>query len=168
MNHIPFNKAYLSGRELEYIKQAVDNSHISGDGPFTKKCQEFFERELGVRRSLMTTSCTDALEMSAILLGLAPGDEVIVPSFAFVSTANAYALHGARPVFCDIRRDTMNIDETLIEGLVSPRTKAIVALHYAGVACEMDTILAIGRRHGLTVIEDNAHGLFARYKGRYL
>jgi dTDP-4-amino-4,6-dideoxygalactose transaminase len=168
MSQIPFNKAYLAGRELDYIRQAVENWHISGDGPFTKKCHEFLERELKTRKALLTSSCTDALEMTGLLLNLQPDDEVIVPSYAFVSTVNAYALRGARPVFCDVRKDTLNIDENIIESLVTPRTKAIIALHYAGVSCEMDSILAIAQRRGLQVIEDNAHGLFANYKGRRL
>ncbi len=165
---IPFNKPSVSGNELRYIAQAVEGGHSAGDGPFTKKCQRFLEDKLDVRKALLTTSCTDALEMSAILLDLQPGDEVIVPSFTFVSTANAFALHGARPVFADIRPDTLNIDENKLEQLITPRTRAIVVVHYAGVACEMDAICAIADKHGLTVIEDNAHGIFGRYKGRML
>lgn len=165
---IPFNKPCLSGKELLYVAQAVINGHASGDGAFTKKCHAFLETELGVERALLTTSCTDALEMAALLLDFEPGDEVIVPSFTFVSTVNAFVLRGATPIFADIRPDTLNIDESQIEHLITESTKAIVVVHYAGVACEMETILAIGRRHGIPVIEDNAHGLFAKYKGQYL
>jgi dTDP-4-amino-4,6-dideoxygalactose transaminase len=165
---IPFNKPCLSGRELLYIAEAVINGHASGDGAFTKKCHAFLEAELGVERALLTTSCTDALEMAALLLDLKPGDEVIIPSFTFVSTANAFVLRGATPVFADVRPDTLNIDESQIEHLITKRTKAIVVVHYAGIGCKMDTILAIGRRHGIPVVEDNAHGLFAKYKGQYL
>jgi dTDP-4-amino-4,6-dideoxygalactose transaminase len=165
---IPFNKPCLAGSEMLYAAKAIILGHTSGDGAFTSACHELLERELGVPRALLTTSCTHALEMSAMLLDLQPGDEVIVPSFAFVSTANAFALRGARPVFADIRADTMNLDERLIEPLIAPRTRAIVALHYAGVSCEMDRIGEVAARHGLAVIEDNAHGLFARYKSRYL
>src|SRR5262245_33288756 len=168
MSQIPFNRVHFTGGELDHIRRAVENWHISGDGPFTKQCQLFLEQALGVPRALLTTSCTDALEMTALLIDLQPGDEVIVPSFAFVSTANAYALRGARPVFCDIRPDTLNLDERKLEALISPATKAIVALHYAGVSCEMDRILEIAGRHGVKVIEDNAHGLFGTYKGKYL
>jgi dTDP-4-amino-4,6-dideoxygalactose transaminase len=165
---IPFSKPCLSGKELLYVAQAVINGHASGDGAYTKKCHAFLERELGVKRVLLTTSCTDALEMSALLLDIQPGDEVIVPSFTFVSTVNAFVLRGAIPVFADIRPDTLNIDERQIESLITPRTKAIIVVHYAGIACDMDTILAIGRRHGVPVVEDSAHGLFARYRGQCL
>jgi len=165
---IPFNRSCFAGNEHVYIAQAVANGHISGDGPFTKKCHEFFERELGVRKVLLTTSCTHALEMAGLLLDLRPGDEVIVPSFTFVSTANAFALHGARPVFVDVRRDTLNLDERQLEGLITERTRAVVPVHYAGVGCEMDEILGLAAEHGVAVIEDNAHGLFGRYRGRYL
>lgn len=165
---IPFNKPSVAGNELEYITQAIQGEHSAGDGPFTKRCQRFFEEKLGVEKALLTTSCTDALEMSAVLLELEPGDEVIVPSFTFVSTANAFALHGARPVFADIRPDTLNIDETKLEDLITPRTRAIVPVHYAGVACNMDAICEIADRRGISVIEDNAHGIFGRYKGRCL
>jgi dTDP-4-amino-4,6-dideoxygalactose transaminase len=165
---IPFNKPCLCGKELLYVAQAIIQGHASGDGAFTRKCHSFLESELGVARALLTTSCTDALEMAALLLGIQPGDEVIVPSFTFVSTANAFVLRGAIPVFADIRPDTLNIDEAQIERLITPQTKAIVVVHYAGVACEMDTILEIAGRHGIPVVEDNAHGLFAQYKGRYL
>jgi len=165
---IPFNRPSLAGRELEYIAEAVSSGHISGDGSFTGKCQGLLEQALGVSKALLTTSCTDALEMTALLLNLQPGEEVIVPSFAFVSTVNAYVLRGAQPVFCDVRPDTLNLDETQLERLLTPRTRAVVVLHYAGVACEMDPILDLAARHGVAVIEDNAHGLFARYRGRLL
>ena len=164
---IPFNRPCLAGNEYQYIATAIANGHASGDGPFTRKCHEFLEKELGVARVLLTTSCTHALEMAALLLDCGPDDEVIVPSFTFVSTANAFALRGARLVYADIRPDTLNLDESLLESLITPRTKAIVVVHYAGVSCEMDSILAIAARHGVRVVEDNAHGLFARYKGRY-
>ncbi len=164
---IPFNRPCLAGNEYKYIAQAIANGHASGDGPFTRKCHELLETELGVPRVLLTTSCTDALEMAALLLDCGPGDEVIVPSFTFVSTANAFALRGARLVFADIRPDTLNLDEICLESLITPRTKAVVVVHYAGVSCEMDSILAIASRHGVRVVEDNAHGLFSRYKGAY-
>ena len=162
---IPFNRPCLAGNEYKYIAEAIANGHASGDGPFTRKCHELLERELGVPRVLLTTSCTHALEMAALLLDCGPEDEVIVPSFTFVSTANAFALRGTRLVFADIRPDTLNLDESRLESLITPRTKAIVVVHYAGVACEMDSILAIASRHGVRVVEDNAHGLFSRYKG---
>jgi dTDP-4-amino-4,6-dideoxygalactose transaminase len=165
---IPFNKPSFTGSELEYIRHAIELGRISGDGQFTLKCHRFIERELSVPKVLLTTSCTHALEMSALLLDVGPGDEVIIPSFTFVSCANAFALRGARPVFADIRPDTLNIDESKIERLVSPRTKAILVVHYAGVSCEMDAILDVAERHGIPVVEDNAHGLFGRYKGRLL
>lgn len=165
---IPFNRSSLRGRELEYISDTIRIGQVAGDQTYSRKCQAFLRELLGVRCALVTTSCTHALEMTALLLGIGPGDEVIVPSFAFVSTANAFAVHGGRPVFCDVRPDTLNIDESQIERAITPRTKAIVPVHYAGVGCEMDTILAIARRHGLAVIEDNAHGLFGRYRGRML
>ncbi|HUI57918.1 MAG TPA: dTDP-4-amino-4,6-dideoxygalactose transaminase [Bryobacteraceae bacterium] len=165
---IPFNRACLTGNEPAYVAQAVANGHISGDGPFTRNCQELLRQELGAVSVLLTTSCTDALEMCATLLNLKRGDEVILPSFTFVSTANAFVLRGAVPVFADIRSDTLNLDERQPETLVTERTRAIVAVHYAGVACEMDAITAVAERHGLVVVEDNAHGLFARYRGRML
>jgi len=168
MNHpIPFNRPYLAGNEYKYIGEAIANGHASGDGPFTRKCHALLEQELRVPKVLLTTSCTHALELAALLLECAPGDEVILPSFTFVSTANAFALRGARIVFADIRPDTLNLDETRLEHLITSRTKAIVPVHYAGVACEMDAISALARRHGVRIVEDNAHGLFARYKGRY-
>ena len=164
---IPFNRPCLEGKEYEYIAQAIANGHASGDGPFTRKCHELLERELGVPRVLLTTSCTHALEMAALLLECGPEDEVILPSFTFVSTANAFALRGARMVFADIRRDTLNLDERQLESLITARTKAIVVVNYAGVACEMEAILAVAARHGVRVVEDNAHGLYSRYRGQY-
>ena len=163
---IPFNRPCLTGNEYKYIAEAIANGHASGDGPFTRRCHELLERELGVGKALLTTSCTHALEMAAMLLDCGPGDEVIVPSFTFVSTANAFVLRGAKIVFADIRPDTLNLDESRLEQLVSPRTKAIVPVHYAGVSCEMDLICAIARKHELRIVEDNAHALFARYKGQ--
>ena len=165
---IPFNRPSLLGAELDYITQVIANRHAAGDGPFTHKCHALLEEILGAPKALLTTSCTHALEMTALLLDLQPGDEVIMPAFTFVSTVNAYVLRGARPVFADIRPDTLNIDETQLEELITPRTRAIVVVHYAGVACEMDTIQAIADKHGLVIIEDNAHGLFGKYKGRML
>jgi len=165
---IPFNRAGLVGNEFRYIAQALEAGHISGDGRFTMKCHELLEKELGVGKALLTTSCTHALEMAALLLNIQSGDEVIVPSFAFVSTINAFVLRGARPVFCDIRSDTLNIDEGTLESLITPRTKAIIVVHYAGVGCEMDNILDIAKRRGIAVVEDNAHGLFGKYRGKYL
>ncbi|NOH04647.1 MAG: dTDP-4-amino-4,6-dideoxygalactose transaminase [Chloroflexi bacterium] len=167
-SRISFNNPVFLGRELEYIAEAVNNRHLSGDGPFTKKVHTLLESEIGVRKALLTTSCTHALEMSAILLDIRPGDEVIIPDFTFVSTINAFVLRGAIPVFVDIRPDTLNIDESKIEEAVTPRTKAIVVVHYAGVGCEMDAILEIAGRHNLLVVEDNAHGLFGKYKGKFL
>jgi dTDP-4-amino-4,6-dideoxygalactose transaminase len=164
---IPFNRPCLAGNEYKYIAEAIANGHASGDGPFTRMCHDLLERELGVPRVLLTTSCTHALEMAALLLDCGPEDEVILPSFTFVSTANAFALRGARLVFADIRPDTLNLDENRLESLITQRTKAIVVVHYAGVACEMDSVLAIASRHGIRVVEDNAHGLFSRYKGTY-
>ena len=165
---IPFNKPAIVGRELYYISQVILLGHSAGDGGFTKRCQAYLERALGVPKVLLTTSCTDALEMAAVLLDLDPGDEVIVPSFTFVSTANAFVLRGARPVFCDVRSDTLNLDETKLEALITPRTRAIVPVHYGGVACEMDAISEIAARRGVAIVEDNAHGLFASYRGRAL
>jgi dTDP-4-amino-4,6-dideoxygalactose transaminase len=167
MMNIPFNKPYMTGAELEYIRQAHDNGHLSGDGPFTRRCHAWLETVIG-GKALLTHSCTAALEMAAILAGIGPGDEVIMPSYTFVSTANAFVLRGGVPVFIDIRPDTLNIDENLIEAAITPRTKAIVAVHYAGVACEMDTIMAIARRHALLVIEDAAQAILCTYRGRPL
>ena len=165
---IPFNRSSLQGRELEYIQDTLTIGQIAGDQTYSRKCQQLLRDVVGCRSALVTSSCTHALEMAAMLLEVGLGDEVIVPSFTFVSTANAFAIHGARPVFADIRPDTLNLDETKLEALITPRTKAIVPVHYAGVACEMDAIQAIADRHGIPVIEDNAHGLFGRYKGRLL
>ncbi len=165
---IPFNRPSVVGKEMEYISQSIANGHISGDGYFSKRCHALLEETLGVPKVLLTTSCTHALEMSAILLDIQPGDEIIAPSFTFVSTVNAFVLRGARPVFADIRPDTLNIDERQIERLITRRTKAIIVVHYAGVACEMDAIMEIAARHRIHVIEDNAHGLFGKYKGRLL
>ncbi|NOZ24452.1 MAG: dTDP-4-amino-4,6-dideoxygalactose transaminase [Planctomycetes bacterium] len=165
---IPFNRPCFVGNEQEYIARSIATGNISGDGLFTKKCTELFERELGVPKVLLTTSCTHALEMAALLLDIQPGDEVLVPSFTFVTTATAFVLRGARPVFADIRPDTLNLDESKLDALITPRTKAIVPVHYAGVASEMDAILGIANRHGIPVVEDSAHGLFGKYKGKCL
>ena len=164
---IPFNKPYLTGREAGHIADALQGQ-LSGDGSFTKRCHAWLVEQTGCPKALLTHSCTAALEMSALLADVGPGDEVIMPSFTFVSTANAFALRGATPVFVDIRPDTLNLDETLLEAAITPRTKAIVPVHYAGVACEMDTIMALAARHRLLVIEDDAQGLMARYRGRPL
>lgn len=168
MSPILFNRSSLQGRELDYIHETIEIGQVAGDQMFSRKCQELLEEAVGVPKALVTTSCTHALEMAGILLNLKEGDEVILPSFTFVSTANAFVLRGAKPVFCDIRPDTLNLDETKLEALITPRTKAIVPVHYAGVGCEMDAIMAIADRHGVAVIEDNAHGLFGKYKGRWL
>lgn len=165
---IPFNRPCLTGNELDYIAAAVRSGHASGDGSFTKKCQRLLEETLGVRRALLTPSCTAALEIAALLLDLKPGDEVIVPSFTFVSTVNAFALRGIQPVFADIRRDTLNMDEAHVAKLVTAKTRAIVPVHYAGVGCNMDALMSLADSHGIAVVEDNAHGLFGRYKGRML
>jgi dTDP-4-amino-4,6-dideoxygalactose transaminase len=165
---IPLNKPGLCGNELLYIAEAILRGHSAGDGAFTKKSQLLLEQTLNVRKALLTTSCTDALELAALLLDTQPGDEVIVPSFTFVSTINAFVLRGAKPVFVDIRPDTLNLDESKLEGLITPRTRAIVPVHYGGVGCEMDAICSIARKHGIAVVEDNAHGLFAKYKGKPL
>ncbi len=167
-SRITFNRSSLEGRELEYIFQTINIGQIAGDQTYSKKCHGLLEQTLGVKRALVTTSCTHALEMAALLLDVKPGDEVIVPDFTFVSTPNAFVMRGAKPVFCDVRPDTLNLDETQLERLITPRTKAIVPVHYAGVGCEMDAILEIARRHGVSVVEDNAHGLFGKYKGRWL
>ena len=165
---VDFNQPALAGKELDYIRQALERSHISGDGYFTKQCQALLEQELGVPKVLLTTNCTHALEMAAFLLDILPGDEVIVPSFTFVSTVNAFVIRGARPVFIDIRPDTLNLDESRLERQITPRTRAILPVHYAGVGCEMDAILEVSNRYGIPVVEDNAHGLFGKYKGQYL
>jgi dTDP-4-amino-4,6-dideoxygalactose transaminase len=166
--NIPFNKPYMTGKELFYIAEAHFNGKLAGDGPFTQRCHQWLEQRTGTRKTLLTHSCTAALEMAALLLDLGPGDEVIMPSYTFVSTANAFVLRGATPVFVDIRADTLNIDETLIEAAITPHTKAIVVVHYAGVGCEMDAIMALAQRHGLVVVEDAAQGLMASYRGRPL
>lgn len=168
MQTIPFNFASAQGNEIKYILEAIGSGQLAGDGPFTKRCHKILEETLGVSDVLLTTSCTHALEMSALLLDIKPGDEVIIPDFTFVSTVNAFVLRGAKPVFIDIRPDTLNMDETKLEDLITPATKAIVPVHYAGVGCEMDVIMDIASRHGVSVVEDNAHGLFGRYKGKYL
>ena len=165
---IPFNRPHMTGKELWYIAQAHQGGQLAGDGPFTKKCHVWLEKRTGARKALLTHSCTAALEMTAMLAGIGPGDEVIMPSFTFVSTANAFVLRGATPVFVDIRPDTLNIDETRIEAAITPRTKAIAVVHYAGVGCEMEAIMDIAERHKLLIIEDAAQGLMARYKGRAL
>jgi len=165
---IPFNKPCLVGRELEYISRALEDGHISGNGDFTKKCQAIIEKELGVRRALLTTSCTHALEMAALLLDITPGDEVIVPSFTFVTTVGAFVLRGARPIFIDIRSDTLNLDESQLESLITSRTRAIIPVHYGGIGCEMEKIMKISRDHNIAVVEDNAHGIFGSYRGKPL
>ncbi|MGC9964583.1 MAG: dTDP-4-amino-4,6-dideoxygalactose transaminase [Syntrophobacteraceae bacterium] len=165
---IPFNWPYMTGKELYYIAEAHFHGRLAGDGPFTERCHKWLAARTGCSRALLTHSCTAALEMAALLLELKPGDEVIMPSYTFVSTANAFVLRGAKPVFVDVREDTLNIDEGLIEAAVSPHTRAIVAVHYAGVACEMDTITQIAATHGLKVIEDAAQGMMATYRGRAL
>lgn len=165
---IAFNQPYMTGKELHYIAEAKFGNMLAGDGPFTKRCHGWIEQRTGCQRALLTHSCTAALEMAALLLDIAPGDEIIMPSYTFVSTANAFVLRGGVPVFVDIREDTLNLDERLIEEAITPRTRAIVPVHYAGVACEMDTILDIAQRHGLKVVEDAAQGVMASYKGRVL
>lgn len=165
---IPFNKPSLAGEESRYIAEAITAGHISGDGLFTHKCHALLEESLGISKALLTTSCTHALEMCALLLDVGPGDEVIIPSFTFVSTVNAFVLRGARPVFIDVRPDTLNLDERQLERLIGPRTRAILPVHYAGVGCEMDQIMETAEHHGIPVVEDNAHGLFGKYRGKYL
>lgn len=165
---IPFNRPHVTGKEHVYIEEAIGSRQLSGDGPFTKRCHQWIERETGCAKALLTPSCTAALELAALLVEIEPGDEVIMPSFTFVSTANAFVLRGAVPVFVDIRSDTLNLDERLIESAITKRTRAIVPVHYAGVACEMDAILAIARRHDLRIVEDAAQGVMAGYKGRAL
>jgi dTDP-4-amino-4,6-dideoxygalactose transaminase len=167
-SRIPFNRVSILGSELAYVAEAVEQGHISGDGPFSQRCEALLEEVLGAPRVLLTTSCTHALELSALLLEIESGDEVVVPAFTFPSTAAAFSLRGASVVFCDIHDSTLNLDERILETLVSERTKAVVAVHYAGVGCEMDAILAVAERAGLAVIEDNAHGLFGRYRGKAL
>ncbi len=168
MDTIPYSRPTITGKELYYISQAIHSGQIAGDAAFTKKCQALLEKVLSVPKVLLTTSCTDALDMSALLLDIQPGDEVIVPSFAFVSAANAFVLRGAKPVFVDIRSDTLNIDERMLENAMTPRTRAMVPVHYAGIGCEMNAICRIAARNGISIVEDNAHGLFGKYMGRYL
>ena len=165
---IPFNKSSLEGKELDYIYETISNGQIAGNQMFSIRSQELLEKLTGTTKALLTTSCTHALEMSALLIEISHGDEVIIPAFTFVSTANAFVLHGAKPVFCDIRTDTLNLDESKLEALITPKTKAIIPVHYAGVGCEMDMIMEIASRHGVPVVEDNAHGLFGKYRGKYL
>jgi dTDP-4-amino-4,6-dideoxygalactose transaminase len=165
---IPFNRPFLTGNELRYIEEAHGRGHLAGDGQFTKRCHEWLQAETGAAKALLTHSCTAALEMTALLAEIAPGDEVIMPSYTFVSTANAFCLRGGIPVFVDIRPDTLNIDETLIEAAITSRTRAICVVHYAGVGCDMDVIMEIAQRRGLIVIEDAAQGVLARYGGRPL
>lgn len=168
VSNIPFNRPYMTGREQLYIEQAHTNGHLSGDGIFTKKCHQWLESRTGSAKALLTHSCTAALEMAAILADIQPGDEVIMPSYTFVSTANAFVLRGGVPVFVDIRSDTLNIDESKIEAAITPKTKAIVPVHYAGVSCDMDVIMDIANRHNLIVIEDAAQGIMSTYKGKSL
>ena len=165
---IPFNRPYATGKELVYAAEAQRNYRLSGDGPFTKRCHQWIEEQTGCAKALLTHSCTSALDLAALLLDIESGDEVILPSYTFVSTANAFVLRGAVPVFVDIREDTLNLDERLIEAAVTSRTRAIVPVHYAGVSCEMDAIVAIARRHNLRIVEDAAQGIMAGYKGRAL
>ena len=165
---VDFNRPLPIGKEREYVLEAMQSGHISGDGPFTKKCHALLQEALGVPQVLLTTSCTHALEMAALLLQIEPGDEVIFPDFTFVSTVNAFVLRGAKPVFIDIRADTLNLDETQIAAALGPKTRAIVPVHYAGIGCDMDTIMEEANRRAIAVVEDNAHGLFGKYKGRYL
>ena len=161
---IPFNKPYMTGKELSYIAEAHANGILSGNGPFTEKCHQWLEENTGTKKALLTHSCTAALEMAAILADIRPGDEVIMPSFTFVSTANAFVLRGGIPVFVDIRSDTLNIDETKITAAITSRTKAIVPVHYAGVSCEMEAIMDIAQKFDLLVIEDAAQGIMSKYK----
>jgi dTDP-4-amino-4,6-dideoxygalactose transaminase len=165
---VGFNRPFATGREFGYIAEAIQNRHLSGNGPFAKRCAGWLERATGTERALLTHSCTGALEMSALLAELNPGDEVIMPSFTFVSTANAFVLRGVTPVFVDVREDTLNLDERLIEEAITPKTKAVIAVHYAGVGCEMDEIVDVARRRDLTVIEDAAQAILASYRGRPL
>ncbi|VFR43000.1 Lipopolysaccharide biosynthesis protein RffA [plant metagenome] len=168
MEKIEFNRPYMTGKEHLYISEAKLVNKLAGDGPFTKRCHAWLESKSGTRKALLTHSCTAALEMAALLLDISPGDEIIMPSYTFVSTANAFVLRGGVPVFVDIREDTLNLDERLIEAAVTPRTRAIVPVHYAGVACEMDTIMGIAAHYGLSVVEDAAQGVMASYRGRAL
>ena len=168
MYKIQFNRPSIMGKELYYISQAIHNGHSAADGEFTRKCQVLLQESIGANKVFLTTSCTHALEISAFLLNIEPGDEIILPSYTFVSTANAFVIRGAKPVFVDIRNDTLNLDESQLEDSITSRTKAIIPVHYAGVSCEMETICQIAAEYNLPIVEDNAHGLFAKYKGRYL
>jgi dTDP-4-amino-4,6-dideoxygalactose transaminase len=168
IDRIPFNLPYATGQELSYLTQALRDNHLAGDGPFTRRCHQWIEQNTGCARALLTHSCTSALELAALLLDIERGDEVIMPSYTFVSTANAFVLRGAVPVFVDIREDTLNLDERLIEGAITPRTRAIVPVHYGGVSCEMDSIIALAKRHHLKIVEDAAQGILASYRGRPL
>ena len=168
MTHIPFNRSAWIGNEFEYVHQTIENGHTSGNGPFSKKVEDLISLEIGCSRTLLTTSCTHALEMSALLLQLQPGDEVIVPSFTFVSTASAFMLHGAKPVFVDVQPDTLNINPDQVTAAITPRTRAICLVHYGGVGAQMELLMPLATKHGLMIIEDNAHGLFGKYKGKYL
>lgn len=165
---IPFNRPNRTGHDLAYIQHALEAGHYSGDGPFTKRCHDILERTHGAPKALLTTSCTHAIEMTAFLLDIKPGDEVIVPAFTFVSSVNAFVIRGARPVFADVRPDTLNLDERQLERLITPRTRAIIVVHYAGVGCQMDVIGDIASRHGVAIVEDNAHGLFGTFQGKLL
>jgi dTDP-4-amino-4,6-dideoxygalactose transaminase len=165
---VPYNRAYTTGAELEYIAEAIRSTQLSGNGPFAARCADWLERRMGVNRALMTHSCTGALEMATLLTDIGPGDEVIMPSFAFVSTANAVVARGGVPVFVDVRGDTLNLDETKVEEAITVRTKALMPIHYAGVSCELDPLVELARRNGLTVIEDAAQGVLATYRGRPL
>lgn len=165
---IPLQRLDLAGNELRYVEETLRAGHVSGGGAYTRRCEALLEQQLGIRKVLLTSSCTHALELAALLLDIGPGDEVIVPSFTFPSTANAFALRGAKPVFADIRRDTLNLDETRLEQLITRQTKAVVVMHYAGIGCEMDTIRSIAARHRVPIIEDNALGLYGQYSKRFL
>ncbi len=165
---IPFNRADIGKHDLELLSESISAGHISGNGPFTKQAEARITEILGNDKTLLTTSCTHALEMAALLLRLKPGDEVIVPAFTFVSTASAFMLYGAKPIFVDVRQDTLNIDVDQVEAAITSRTRAICVVHYGGVACEMERLVKIAHDHNLVLIEDNAHGLFAKYKGKYL
>ena len=168
MFKIPFNRADIGPHDIELLAESISAGHISGNGPFTKRAEEQITKIIGSNRTLLTTSCTHALEMSALLLRLKPGDEVIVPAFTFVSTASAFMLYGAKPVFVDVRQDTLNIDLDQAEAAITSRTRAICVVHYGGVACEMERLVKLAKDHDLMLIEDNAHGLFAKYRGKYL
>ena len=166
--NIPFNLASTTGKELRYIQNAINKKHISGAGEYTDKCNDLLEKTFDLKKSILSTSCTHALEAVSFLLNIKPGDEVILPSYTFVSTANAFVSRGAKPVFIDIRRDTLNLNENLIEPLITKKTKAIIPVHYAGVSCEMDTIIEVANKNNILIIEDNAHGLFGKYKNKFL